>query len=119
VHNHAGQLGWVRLVRGAIREDRFRYPGGAATADPATVEIDADGRGSGVVLEACGTALVDRVGAVATVDRVRAIHRLGNPADAGEGALTLHVYSRPHDSCLCFDPDQGTCWRRELRFVGS
>ena len=118
VHNHSGQLGWVRLVRGVIEEQRFAYPGGGAFADPATVEIDDAGVGHDVELEACGSSVVAEVGAVATVDRVRAIHSLGNPRRQpdDERAVTLHVYSRPHDSCLCFDPAQRTCWRRELRF---
>jgi predicted metal-dependent enzyme (double-stranded beta helix superfamily) len=118
VHNHSGQLGWVRLVRGRIEEHSYAYPGGQAFADPATVEIDDDGIGHGVDLVHTGQALVADVGAVATVDRVRAIHTLGNPREhaADDNAVTLHVYSRPHDHCLCFDLQQRTCWQRQLSF---
>ena len=31
-------------------------------------------------------------------------------------AVTLHVYSRPHDWCLTFEPDERTCRRRDLAF---
>lgn len=115
VHNHSGQLGWVRLVRGAIEERSFAYAGGGATADLAAVDIDDAGHGHGVEIEPVARALIADVGAVATVDRLRAIHSLGNP-DRTDGAITLHVYSRPHDSCLCFDPAAKSCWRRDLSF---
>jgi len=65
-----------------------------------------------------GRTVVSQRGAIATVDRLRAIHRIGNPLETalGETAVTLHVYSKPHDVCLVFDKDARTCSRRELRF---
>ena len=61
--------------------------------------------------------MISTVGAVATVDRQRAIHRLGNPAAAGgDVTVTLHVYSLPHDACLAFDPVAHTCERRDMVF---
>lgn len=121
VHNHSGQLGWVRLVRGVIEETHFscRQPG--ALEDTSRLEIDAEGRGHGIGLDRTSHALIGDVGAVAAVDRVRAIHQLGNPEQGSQAdrTVTLHVYSLPHDSCMCFDPEDETCWRRELRFDAS
>ena len=50
-------------------------------------------------------------------DRVRAIHRLGNPAAAGgDLTVTLHVYSLPHDRCLSFDAERRTATVRDLAY---
>jgi predicted metal-dependent enzyme (double-stranded beta helix superfamily) len=116
VHNHAGNLGWVRLVRGQIAEDAFRLVPGSAVPD-AEVASNVNGRVGSVGLEPTGSGVISTVGAVATVDRVRAIHRLGNPAlPGGDVTVTLHVYSLPHDACLSFDPASRTCERRQLAF---
>jgi cysteine dioxygenase len=118
VHNHSGQLGWVRLVRGAIREQRWSHPDGGTLPDLTCLDIDDDGVGHGVELVPVGEDLVTTPGTVVSVDRERAIHRLGHPgADTcAESTVTLHVYSRPHDTCLAFDTDARTCRRRTLVF---
>lgn len=113
VHNHAGNCGWVRLVRGQIQEETFQLVPGSALPDAATT-ANVNGRVGNVGLQATGSGVLTTIGAVATADRVRAIHRLGNPADARDVTVTLHVYSRPHDSCLSFDLASRTCERRQL-----
>lgn len=114
IHNHAGNLGWVRLVRGQIQEETFRLVPGASLPN-AAVAKDPEGQGGNVGLERTGEGVIATVGAVATADRVRAIHRLGNPAAAGgDTTVTLHVYSLPHDCCLAFDLEKRTCQRRQL-----
>jgi predicted metal-dependent enzyme (double-stranded beta helix superfamily) len=117
IHNHAGNLGWVRLVRGRIAEETYRLVPSTSTAG-LDVAPDLVQPRRGIALAATGRAVVADAGAVATVDRQRAVHRLGNPREhAGdETAVTLHVYSKPHDVCLVFDPDAGTCTRREMAF---
>jgi hypothetical protein len=40
-----------------------------------------------------------------------AIHRVSNPFD--ERAVSLHVYSRPFDTCLAYNPEERTA--REMR----
>lgn len=115
VHNHAGNLGWVRLVRGQIREETFRLVPGASLPN-ADVAADPGSKGGCVGLAPTGDAVITTLGAVATADRARAIHRLGNPADGKDVTVTLHVYSLPHDCCLAFDLERRTCTRRDLRF---
>jgi predicted metal-dependent enzyme (double-stranded beta helix superfamily) len=113
VHNHAGNCGWVRLVRGQIQEETFQLVPGSALPDAATTG-NVNGRVGNVGLQATGSGVISTIGAVATADRVRAIHRLGNPSDARDFTVTLHVYSLPHDSCLAFDVASRTCERRQL-----
>ncbi|MFM1870639.1 MAG: hypothetical protein RL398_61 [Planctomycetota bacterium] len=116
VHNHAGNSGWVRLVRGQISEETFKLVPGSSLPN-ANVAADPADKGGCVGLERTGEGIITQVGAVATADRIRAIHRLGNPArPGGDLTVTLHVYSLPHDSCLAFDLDKRTCQRRELSF---
>lgn len=125
VHDHSGQLGWVRVVRGRLEEVTYER---ASAAPPSSVAEPAADACAFAALRAPlaetgrGAALA---GDVASVDRVRAIHRLGNPREVEPGggrdepAVSLHVYSRPHDACLAFDLERGTCRRVELSFDTS
>lgn len=115
VHNHSGQLGWVRLVRGAIEETRWSFATGTSLPDLSICDVDEYGVGHGIELLRDEHVVVTEPGTVVGVDTEHAIHTLGNPS-AEERTVTLHVYSRPHDSCLVFDPEERTCWRRTLVF---
>lgn len=117
IHNHAGNLGWVRLVRGRIVEERYQLVPSTASQG-LDVAADLVTQKRGIELAATGRSVVTEPGAIATVDRQRAIHRLGNPKEHArdEMAVTLHVYSKPHDACLAFDPTARTVTRRELSF---
>ena len=44
------------------------------------------------------------------------IHRIRNLAEWNERAVSMHVYSRPIDSCVVFDMDAQTCYRRDLKY---
>jgi predicted metal-dependent enzyme (double-stranded beta helix superfamily) len=117
IHNHAGNLGWVRLVRGRIVEERYQLvPSTASQGLDVAGEVATPRRG--IELVSTGKTVVTEIGAIATVDRQRAIHRLGNPKEHArdETAVTLHVYSKPHDACLAFDQDTRTVTRREMAF---
>lgn len=116
IHNHNGNLGWIRLISGTLRETSYRLPGGATVPDLSTVEIDEQGVGQGVDIEETGQADVSETGTVCAVDRSRAIHRVANASSNGEQLVTLHVYSRPHDSALAFDPGARTCRRVKFLF---
>ena len=35
------------------------------------------------------------------------VHRVYNPLEFGERAVSLHIYSRPFDRCLVYSPEQG------------
>jgi hypothetical protein len=106
----------VRLVRGQISEETFKLVPGGSLPD-AAIAGEVGDRGGNVGLEATGRGVISSVGAVATADRVRAIHRLGNPAAAdGDLTVTLHVYSLPHDRCLSFDAERRTVAVRDLAY---
>ncbi len=37
------------------------------------------------------------------------VHRVLNPRKFSERAVSLHIYSRPFDTCVVYSPEQGTC----------
>lgn len=111
VHNHAGQLGWVRVLRGTLEETTYRPAARDAHALPDPEALDG-GASLPFPLEQTGSARVSAGPAVVTVGPARGIHRLGNPLDVP--AVSLHVYSRPHDRCLVYDLEAGTCRAMQL-----
>ena len=44
------------------------------------------------------------------------VHRVVNPRNFGERAVSLHVYSRPFDTCVVYSPEQGTCGVIDLHY---
>jgi hypothetical protein len=44
------------------------------------------------------------------------VHRVVNPREFNERAVSLHVYSRPFDTCVVYSPEQGTCGEIKLHF---
>jgi hypothetical protein len=51
------------------------------------------------------------------VDPNDPVHRVVNPREFDKRAVSLHVYSRPFDSCVVYSPDQGTCGEIKLRYT--
>jgi hypothetical protein len=50
------------------------------------------------------------------VDPQEPVHRVMNAREANQRAVTLHVYSRPFDSCVVYSPEQGTCGNIRLHY---
>jgi cysteine dioxygenase len=44
------------------------------------------------------------------------VHRVVNAKQFGERAVSLHVYSRPFDTCVVYSPEQGTCGVIKLHY---
>jgi cysteine dioxygenase len=45
------------------------------------------------------------------------VHRVVNAKKFGERAVSLHIYSRPFDSCVVYSPEQGTCGVIKLHYT--
>ena len=101
VHDHDGQRGWVRVLSGSIEETLYAR------------QVGPDGALAPVCCQ-----LFDASPAVVTVDETRAIHRLRNASspESGGRAVTLHVYSRPVESCGVYDVNSGETQRLELSY---
>lgn len=50
------------------------------------------------------------------VDPADPVHRVVNPREFKQRAVSLHVYSRPFDTCVVYSPEQGTCGEIRLHF---
>lgn len=51
------------------------------------------------------------------VDPREPVHRVYNPREFNARAVSLHVYSRPFDSCVVYSPEQGTCGEIRLHYT--
>jgi hypothetical protein len=51
------------------------------------------------------------------VNPLEPVHRVFNPREFNQRAVSLHVYSRPFDTCVVYSPDQGTCGEIKLHYT--
>ncbi|MCG3134025.1 MAG: hypothetical protein HMLKMBBP_01295 [Planctomycetes bacterium] len=116
VHTHNGQLGWAKVLRGAIECVEYAWKGCDRPENQNVAGLDCLAGGNQVKLDARPKLVCTPGGAVNRVTRQVTIHSLGNPAGSAERAVSLHVYSLPFDSCVSFDLARGSCFRRDLRF---
>ncbi len=50
------------------------------------------------------------------VDPANPVHDVRNPREFGERAVSLHLYSRPFDSCIVYSVEQHSCGEIGLRY---
>ena len=74
-------------------------------------KYDGPGPGNGIRLVPNGGIPRAGLGCLDLQQGDNAIHRVSNPFD--EPAVSLHVYSRPYDVCIAYDPAARTA--REMR----
>jgi cysteine dioxygenase len=98
IHNHSGQLCWLSIQQGTLRLENF-------------ISLDGPGPGDNIRLVPNGGIARATEGALDLQQGENGIHRVSNPFP--ERAVSLHVYSRPYDSCLAYDPLARTA--REMR----
>src|SRR5260370_40623493 len=51
------------------------------------------------------------------VDPREPVHRLLNPRPFNARAVSLHVYSRPFDTCVVYSAELGTCGEIKLHYT--
>jgi hypothetical protein len=51
------------------------------------------------------------------VDPKEPVHRVFNPREFNERAVSLHVYSHPFDTCIVYSPEQGSCGEIKLHYT--
>ena len=47
------------------------------------------------------------------------VHKVFNPAEFGERAVSLHVYSHPFDSCVVYSDEQRKCGEIKLHYTSE
>jgi cysteine dioxygenase len=98
IHNHAGQLCWLSIQRGGLRLENF-------------LSLDGPGPGQNIHLVPNGGIPRAGPGCLDLQQGDNAIHRVANPFE--ERAVSLHVYSRPFDTCIYYDLEGQSA--REMR----
>ncbi len=97
IHDHAQQDCWMAVLEGELEEQHYLTPQGGERAHLRT------GRRSTVAQ-----------GEVAFIQDGIALHRI-RPLKGGRG-ISLHLYSRPIDTCGVYDPTSGESTRIELGY---
>jgi cysteine dioxygenase len=102
VHNHRDQNCWMAVPIGRLLVENFHL-----------VHQDLDG----------GTCRLEPTDAIemniahpCAVDPADPVHRVVNPQDFNQRAVSLHVYSRPFDTCVVYSPERETCGEIQLHF---
>jgi cysteine dioxygenase len=101
IHNHAGQLCWLSIQQGALRLENFH-------------SLDGPGPGEGIRVVPDGGIERAECGCLDLQQGDDAIHRVSNPF--AERAVSLHVYSRPYDTCFAYDPAARTAREIALQY---
>lgn len=102
VHNHRDQMCWMAAPIGRLMVENFRVEfqdieaGKCRLTASNTVELTAE--------NPCA------------VDPREPVHRVVNPRETNQRAVSLHVYSRPFDSCMVYSPELGTCGDVRLHY---
>jgi cysteine dioxygenase len=102
VHNHRDQNCWMAAPIGKLQVENFR------------VEFQ-DAETGKCRLVASNTVELSITNPCA-VDPKEPVHRVINPREANQRAVTLHVYSRPFDTCMVYSPELGTCGDIRLHY---
>jgi cysteine dioxygenase len=102
VHNHRDQNCWMAVPLGRLLVENFHL-------------VAQDLEAGRCQLEPLNTLEMNE-GHPCAVDPADPVHRVVNPRDFRQRAVSLHVYSRPFDTCIVYSPEQGTCGEIQLRF---
>jgi cysteine dioxygenase len=103
VHNHRDQNCWMSVPIGRLEVENFHLvsqdvePGSSPLLPTDTVEMNPT--------HPCA------------VDPSDPVHRVVNPKKFGQRAVSLHIYSRPFDTCVVYSPEQGTCGVIKLHYT--
>ncbi len=102
VHNHRDQNCWMAAPVGRLRVENFHLVSQDLLAGQCQLEPK--------------NVVEMNISCPCAVDPADPVHRVVNPAEFNQRAVTLHVYSRPFDTCMVYSPEQGTCGEIQLHF---
>ena len=103
IHNHRDQNCWMAVPIGRLQVQNYRV-------------LHAD-----LAKGTCKLAKTDLLEMnpqqPCAVDPIEPVHKVFNPREFKERAVSLHVYSRPYDSCVVYSEEQGTCGEIKLNYT--
>jgi len=95
IHNHREQNCWMAAPIGRLLVQNYRV-------------LEQDLKRGACRLERTDAAEMNRARPCA-VNPLAPVHKVYNPREFRERAVSLHVYSRPFDSCDVYSEEQQTC----------
>jgi cysteine dioxygenase len=105
IHNHKDQNCWMMVPMGKLLVQNYRV-------------IDQDLNAGTCDLEP--TDLVEmNPSCPCAVDPANPVHKVYNPGEFGQRAVSVHVYSRPYDSCVVYSDDQHKCGEIKLHYTSE
>jgi cysteine dioxygenase len=102
VHNHRDQNCWMAVPMGRLHVENFHL-------------VHQDLNSGRCQLEPLNVVEMN-ISHPCAVDPSDPVHRVVNPREFNQRAVSLHVYSRPFDTCVVYSPEQGTCGEIRLHF---
>jgi cysteine dioxygenase len=102
IHNHKEQNCWMTVPVGRLLVQNYHVN----SEDLACQQCD---------LEPTNIVEMNPSTPVA-VDPADPVHSVYNPKEFGERAVSLHIYSRPFDTCVVYSVEQHTCGEIKLHF---
>jgi cysteine dioxygenase len=116
LHTHNGQLGWMTMIEGRLVVENYKKVSCDKPENEQVVGIDCLAGATRIEMQQLNTEVAVAGGPLNTVDKTQTIHRILNPEEWNERAVSMHVYSLPIDSCVVFDLEKQTCFRRDLTY---
>jgi cysteine dioxygenase len=103
IHNHKDQNCWMAAPIGRLEVHNYRVHEEDLVTQHCNIE-ETD------VLEISSLHPV-------AVDPLNPVHDVRNPREFGQRAVSLHLYSRPFDSCIVYSVEQHTCGEIGLHYT--
>jgi cysteine dioxygenase len=105
VHNHRDQNCWMAAPIGRLLVENFHVVDQDITAGKCHIK---------------STETVEmNLSHPCAVDPLEPVHRVLNPREFNQRAVSLHVYSRPFDTCVVYSAEQGTCGEIDLHYTSE
>jgi cysteine dioxygenase len=105
IHNHKGQNCWMAAPLGRLAVQNYKL-------------LSED-----LAAHSCNILPTDVVEITAenpvAVDPANPVHDVRNPKEWNTRAVTLHVYSRPFDSCIVYSVEQCSCGEIGLAYTST
>jgi cysteine dioxygenase len=103
IHNHRDQNCWMAVPTGRLLVENFHVIHQDIPAGKCTIKA---------------TEIIEmNVAHPCAVDPLEPVHRVFNPPEFNQRAVSVHVYSRPFDTCVVYSADQGTCGEIRLHYT--
>jgi cysteine dioxygenase len=103
IHNHKDQNCWMAVPIGRLQVENFRVIHQDLAAGKSNIK---------------STEIVEmNISHPCAVDPLEPVHRVLNPREFNHRAVSVHVYSRPFDTCVVYSAEQGTCGEIQLHYT--